>query len=270
MSEPGIEDSELHALVDGELDPARQAEVEAWLSDNPEAARRVARYRAQNAGLHALFDEVLAEDIPPTIIAALAGRRRQWLPRGAAIAAGLALLVAGGAAGWLARGVMAPAPETGQIAAHDAQAQPPIDTQELMVRAAMAHVVNRDEDLHMAKADGADDTGQYISTRMGERVRVPQLASLGYRLVGSRILPDTGGPAAQFVFEDAEHMRVTLYVRSEKAKGIDVTYALADDLSMFYWNDSQHSYALVRDVEDQAGRENLLKAARMVHQQITQ
>ena len=59
MNDRQIDESELHALVDGELDPARQAEVEAWLSENPEAAGRVARYRAQNAGLHALFDDVL-------------------------------------------------------------------------------------------------------------------------------------------------------------------------------------------------------------------
>lgn len=267
MSDQRIDESELHALVDGELDAARQAEVEAWLSDNPEAARRVARYRAQNAGLHALFDEVLAEEVPPTIIAALAGRRRHWLPRSAAVAAGVALLVAGTAAGWFARDAMAPrAPDTAQVA----QAQPPIDTKELMVRAAMAHLVNRDDDLHMAKADGTDDTGKYISTRMGEKVRVPQLASLGYHLVGSRILPDTGGPAAQFVFADPSGGRVSLYVRTEKAKGVNVTYALADDLSMFYWNDSHHSYALVRKVNDEAGREALLKAAKMVHQQITQ
>jgi anti-sigma factor RsiW len=38
MNDQRIDDGELHALVDGELDPARQAEVEAWLSENPEAS----------------------------------------------------------------------------------------------------------------------------------------------------------------------------------------------------------------------------------------
>jgi anti-sigma factor RsiW len=99
---------------------------------------------------------------------------------------------------------------------------------------------------------------------------VPQLTSLGYRLVGGRVLPDTGGPAAQFVFEEADGGRVTLYVRSEAASGVDITYALADDLSMFYWNDSEHSYALVRELEDETGRDALLKAARAVYQQITE
>jgi anti-sigma factor RsiW len=206
-----IDDGELHALVDGELDPARQAEVEAWLSENPDAAGRVARYRAQNAGLHALFDGVLDEELPPAI-----------------------------------------------------------DIRELMVRAATAHVVNSDEDMQLAASGSADDIGRYLSTRMGGQVRVPQLTSLGYRLVGSRVLPDTGGPAAQFVFEDAGGERISLYVRTEAARGLEITFALADDLSMFYWNDSKHSYALVRDLEDESGRAALLKAAQAVYRQIAE
>jgi anti-sigma factor RsiW len=161
-------------------------------------------------------------------------------------------------------------PLAGEDAAQVAQATPPIDTQVLMDRATQAHVVSADEDLRLARTDGADDTGQYLSTRMGEQVRVPQLTSLGYRLVGSRVLPDPDGPAAQFVFEEAGGERVTLYVRSEAASGVDITYALADDLSMFYWNDSEHSYALVRELEDESGRDALLKAARAVYRQITE
>ena len=40
MGDDRVSDSELNALVDDELDPARHAEVEAWLADNPEAAQR--------------------------------------------------------------------------------------------------------------------------------------------------------------------------------------------------------------------------------------
>ncbi|NKB48499.1 MAG: hypothetical protein GKS02_03930 [Alphaproteobacteria bacterium] len=267
MIDRQIDDGELHALLDGELDPARQAEVEAWLSENPEAAGRVARYRAQNAGLHALYDGVLHEELPPVIIDALAGRRRQWLPRGAAIAAGFALLLSGVVAGWVVRGEFPAGPgDAVQVAA----VTPPINTQVLMERATSAHMFSRDDDLRLASATDGGDMAQYISTRMGERVRVPQLSDLGYRLVGTRVLPDNGGPAAQFVFEDADGGRVSLYLRSETARGVDITYALSDDLSMFYWNDSQHSYALVRELEDENGRDALLTAAQAVYQQITE
>jgi anti-sigma factor RsiW len=55
---------------------------------------------------------------------------------------------------------------------------------------------------------------------MGEPVRVPSLEDFGYRLVGSRVLPDTDGPAAQFVFADQAGKKVSLYVRGEQADKI--------------------------------------------------
>jgi len=266
MSDRRIEASELHALVDGELDPARQAEVEALLARNPEDAKRVAGYRAQNAGMHALFDGIIDEDLPPIIANELVVQR-QWPRRSGAVAAGIALLIAGAVFGWVVRGAMAP---VNGGATQIAQTAPPIDTKELMVRAAMAHVVGSDEDLHLASSENIGDTSRYITTRMGKKVRVPQLSSLGYELVGSRVLPDTAGPAAQFVFEETDGARVTLYVRGESADGLDITYALADDLTMFYWNDSKHSYALVREIDDETGREALLKAAKAVYRQIAE
>lgn len=261
MTEDRVTDSELNALVDGELDVARQAEIEAWLAENPETAQRVARYRAQNAGLHALYDDILHEDIPPKIAAAFE-RRRTGVPPWAAIAAAIALFVVGAAGGWIVRG------EAGPDAAQQvAQAAPPIDTEELMVRAAMAHVVNHEDELRKPVAGGRAAIGDYLADRMGEPVRVPSLEDFGYRLVGSRVLPDTDGPAAQFVFADETGKKVSLYVRGEQADGVDITYALADDLSMFYWNDSDRSYAMVTRVDDDKGREALLTAAKAVHGQ---
>ena len=56
-----MRDSDLHAYVDGQLDSARRIEVETWLAEDEEAARRVEAYRAQNAALHSLFDSILNE-----------------------------------------------------------------------------------------------------------------------------------------------------------------------------------------------------------------
>jgi anti-sigma factor RsiW len=105
---------------------------------------------------------------------------------------------------------------------------------------------------------------------MGKAARVPSLDTFGYRLVGSRVLPDTNGPAAQFVFSDESGKKVSLYVRGEQANGVDITYALADDLSMFYWNDSDRSYAMVTRVDDERGSEALLTAAKAVFGQLSQ
>lgn len=293
MNGERVEDAELNALVDGELDPGRQAEVEAWLGDEPDAARRVAQYRAQNAGLHALFDGVLDEDVPPQIVAAMAARRAR--PTYAlALAASLAALLIGGAAGWLAHGEFAPlppqsapvlvaqavtggkAPRTGASTPDASKPDAPksetpkIDTGELMTRAATAHVVNAPEDNvpEAILASGEESLGAYLSARTGAMVRVPRLSKFGYRLIGGRVLPDIGSAAAQLTFEDPDGMKVTLYVRREKATGTDITYALAQDLSMFYWNNAGRSYALVADMDDAQARRELLAAAEAVYTQL--
>jgi anti-sigma factor RsiW len=271
MSGERIEDAELNALVDGELDTARQAEVEAWLGSEPDAARRVARYRAQNAGLHALFDGILDEEIPPQIVAAMAGgQSRPALAL--ALAASLAALVVGAGGGWLAPDLRCARPGgRPQAPVLVAAAAPPIDTGELMTRAATAHVVNAPEDNvpDAILAAGEDALGAYLSARTGAMVRVPKLSAFGYRLVGGRVLPDTGTAAAQFTFEDLRGMRLTLYVRREKAAdGVDITYALAQDLSMFYWNNAGRSYALVADMDGAVARKELLQAAEAVYKQL--
>jgi anti-sigma factor RsiW len=117
MTEDRVTDSELNALIDGELDAARQAEIEAWLAEDPETAQRVARYRAQNAGLHALYDDILHEEIPPRIAAAFESRRT-GVPPWAAMAAAIALFVIGAAGGWVARGE--PGPDAAQPVAEAA------------------------------------------------------------------------------------------------------------------------------------------------------
>lgn len=271
MGDDRVSDSELNALVDDELDPARQAEVEAWLADNPEAAQRVARYRAQNAGLHALYDDILNEDLPAST-AALLEVRRAGVPAWAAMAAAIALFVVGAAGGWIVRGEAVP-DASAQFAAASTPAPaatPPIDTQVLMQRASMAHVVSHQDELRTPAAGGPAAMADYIADRMGKQVRVPSLDSFGYKMLGGRVLPDTDGPAAQFVFADENGQKVSLYVRSEQANGVDITYALADDLSMFYWNDSDRSYALVTRIDDDTGREALLTAAKAVHRQLSQ
>ena len=221
----------------------------------------MARYRSQNAGLHALYDDILHEELPPKIAAALE-TRRSGVPPWAAMAAAIALFVVGAAGGWMVRGET----ETTQQLA----SAPPIDTQELMVRASMAHVVSHEDELRSASNGGTAAVGDYLADRMGKPVKVPSLDSFGYRLVGSRVLPDTNGPAAQFVFSDESGRKVSLYVRGEEADGVNISYALADDLSMFYWNDSDRSYAMVTRVDDEQGREALLTAAKAVYGQFRQ
>ena len=100
QSQP-IQENDLHAYVDGQLNAARMAEVKAYLAAHPAEAERIQTYQQQNDMLHALFDPVAAEPIPLTMHPA--ARRRPFIPlmRYAAVAAWMVL---GGVIGWLVHG----------------------------------------------------------------------------------------------------------------------------------------------------------------------
>jgi anti-sigma factor RsiW len=94
-----ISADELHAYVDSALPPARHIEAAAYLAENPCEAAAVEAFRAQIAGMKALFDVVLDEPVPRRLRGVLRqAPTRRALPSswviGASIAA--AVVVAGG------------------------------------------------------------------------------------------------------------------------------------------------------------------------------
>ncbi len=246
-----LTESDLQAYTDGQLDPLRLAEVEAWLADHQGDAERVASYRQQNAVLHALFDPVLNEPIPHRLVKT---ERRRWsmtLPlRYAAVAAWLAI---GGTLGWLL---------------HDAQEVRSGAGMSLVRQAVIAHAVYTPEVRHPVEV-GADQEAHltaWLSKRLGTPVKVPHLGTLGYELVGGRLLPGSSGPAAQFMYQDARGQRLTLYVRGDNGGNQETAfrYVREDNIGVFYWIDGPFGYALSGDLE----KSELLRVAQMVYQQL--
>jgi len=68
---PDEEIEDLHAWVDQALSPSAAFQVGRRLADAPNEAARVAAYRTQIDGLHALYDPVLDEPIPDHLLAPL-------------------------------------------------------------------------------------------------------------------------------------------------------------------------------------------------------
>jgi anti-sigma factor RsiW len=243
-----ISENDLHAYVDGELDPARTAGVEAHLAADHEAAQRVAAWRRQKEALHALFDPVLAEPVPTRLLER--PRARPPLLRMAAVVAWLAV---GGAAGWALRG-MGPAPAPHAVP--------------LAHQAAVAHAVYVPEVKHPVEvgADQEQHLVAWLSKRLGAQVKAPRLNELGYNLVGGRLLPAAEGPAAQFMYQDAEGRRVTLYVRTGARENQETAfrYARESGVSVFYWVEGSLGYALSADLE----KGELLRVAQAVYHQL--
>jgi len=253
MSLPIAED-ELQAYADGRLDPARAAQVEAWLATHPERRAQTEEWRAQSAALHRAYDAVLDEPLPARLLPAANAPRWLDLRRLAVVAwIGLGVII-----GFTLRDQTLPAPGAGTAA--PAQAALPR-------QAAIAHAVFAPELRHPVEV-GAEQEAHlvaWLSKRLGAALKAPRLDGAGYRLVGGRLLAGDNGEVAQFMYENAERQRLTLYVRREAPAGGATAFRYAQEkgLDVFYWTDSRFGYAL----SGATGREAMLALGRQVHAQ---
>lgn len=233
MSEPSkpLTEDDLHGFVDERLDPQRRAHVEAWLAQDADAAERVRAYRAQNQHLQALFGAVIDEPVPARLTGALSRKAPRW-PWSAAAA--LAWLAVGGIAGYFVHDYRVPFQAVAVFAE----------------RAAVAHAVYTAELRHPVEvgADRGDHLVNWLSNRLGKALRTPDFTRFGYQLVGGRLLPGETGPAAQFMYQDAQNGRLTLYVSVPRAGIEEVTgfqYLDEGNVKVLYWSDRDLSFALV-------------------------
>ena len=261
MSEAGrpIAEEELHAYVDERLDPARRAAVARYLQENPAAAERVRAYCVQREGLRAAFAAVAAEPIPPAlnltrlIEARLARRRTSWLPRGQ-IAAAIALAFAvGGAGGWFVHSGL-PGREAGGIAALEAEA-------------AASHVVyaaDRRRPIELG-ATHRGDLAQWLSNRLNHPVAPPDLAAIGYRFMGGRLVATDHGAAALFMYDNDHGARLTLFLRPmQPARSTPILALDVGDVDGCAWIDKGVGYALIAA----APYQELVRMSEFVRKQI--
>ncbi len=249
MSKLPVTESDLHAYVDGALAEARRAEVEAYVASHPEDAERVAAYRQQNAALRALYDPVLDETVPERI-----GVRR---PRGAGptlrYAAVVAWIALGGVIGW-------------HLQAYRTGAAPePVGWAR---QAAIAHATYSPEVRHPVEVPAEQETHlvNWLSKRLGTKVKVPYLGEIGYALVGGRLLPGDSGPVAQFMYQDTKGQRLTLYLRTNRDDTRETAFRFAQEnnVGVFYWIDRNLGYALSGEIDKQ----ELLRVATTVYRQL--
>ncbi|OGA65503.1 MAG: hypothetical protein A3G83_04425 [Betaproteobacteria bacterium RIFCSPLOWO2_12_FULL_68_20] len=249
-----VTEADLQAYADGRLAEARLAEVEQWLAARPEEAERVTAYRQLGDELHGVYAAVLDEPVPQRLERAA---RRRWRWRTAAAAAGLVAL--GGLIGVL-----------GDRALHEWRAPAPApEAASFVRRAVVAHATYAPEVRHPVEV-GADQEAHlvaWLSKRLGAPVRAPKLESVGYNLVGGRLLPGDGSPTAQFMYQCQYGTRVTLYLRTDAASNRETAfrYAREGNVRVFYWVDRKLGYALS---SSDISKEDLNKVANAVYQQL--
>lgn len=260
------EDAELHAYVDGQLDPARHAAVQARLAADAALARQVQAWQAQCLALRDLHVAVLDEPVPPHLLQAAQDLHHRsssmalWQRWGGMAAA---ILLAFGL-GW---GGHMQWQERTAVASVGARA-----TGAFVLQAVAAHTVYVPEVRHPVEVEAAQQQHlvQWLSKRLNRPLKVPNLGAAGYELVGGRLLPGDSGARAQFMFQNAAGERVTLYVGAIEAaatKGMGETafrYTSEGGVASFYWVENGFGYALTGKMPKQG----LLVLAEAVYRQL--
>jgi anti-sigma factor RsiW len=265
-----VEEADLHALVDGELDPERRRKVEDHLLQHPEDAALVESWRRQNAALRAAFEPV-ARETPPLSLRDAASRPPappqghapietgaiHWgRPSGSArslrrldeirasrrrqtIVSSILTLLAGGAVAGATilvfTGTNAPKPPPAASVA-----------QGFVARAGVTYLTFV-SDPRPVEIDAArkGELSAWLGARAGFS-RLPDLSGLGLSLVGGRIAPGVATPAGFLLYEKDNGARVGLYFeRAEPNAATPQAPRAAPGLAAIEWRAAGMAFVLI-------------------------
>lgn len=302
---PGHDEATWHALVDGRLPPDEAAAVRRELQRNPDTdtEQTLAQWQQQRQQLRALHQGVLAEPVPEALMAAALrtsarqDQQAQWWRWGGMAAS----VVMAFALGWAGRSQWPGMPGGTQkmAAGHGAvvPASIPAAGERFALQAAVAHAVYQPEVRHPVEvpATQQEHLVQWLSKRLGRPLKLPVLVDEGYELVGGRLLPGDAGARAQFMYQNGQGERITLYLGALTPPGnaasarpgskapapvppgsaaaapmppsaAETAFQFTSDgpVPGFYWADQGFGYAL----SGQLSRQALLTLAAAVHRQL--
>jgi anti-sigma factor RsiW len=224
-----------------------------------------------DAAVRGLHREVLDEPVPVALLDAArqvdALQQKSKLHQRTAAMAASVLLAFG--VGWFTHGYLQPQTSVGALAMAGA-------THEFVRQAGFAHAVYLPEKRHPVEVAAAeqDHLVQWLSKRVGKPLKIPQLGAQGFELVGGRLLPGEGGARAQFMFQNPQGQRVTLYLGAI-GKATDPSAATDTQATQFkfepdgpvpsfYWAEQGFGYALSGQVD----KVTLMVLSRLVYAQI--
>jgi anti-sigma factor RsiW len=166
----------------------------------------------------------------------------------------LALMAASAAGGWYARPLPAvPLAVSSELAFAEAGVS--------------AHRIYEVEVRHAVEVPvGEEDHLQrWLSKRLAAPLHIPDLSAAGYTLMGGRLLPAGGLPAAHFLYQTTTGERLTLYIQPNTG-GEETAFRFAgeDGISAVFWREGRLAYAVI----GRGDRDQLLGIANDVYRQL--
>lgn len=203
MTQDPLSDEELIAYFEDALPPAERAALEARLAQDPRAQALLEDWARQNEDIRALYGETDTEPVPARLREALRPSPAPRAPLLRQALAAMALLVLGLVGGW----------------AGHARLGTPAPVPALAEAALTAHNTYVVEVVHPVEvpASQRDHMDSWMSKRIGAPVSPPDLSASGFALMGGRVLPAGDRVAGLYMYENAQGLRITLYVAQQEA-----------------------------------------------------
>jgi anti-sigma factor RsiW len=267
-------DEALVAYLDGELDPAEQRHVEAWLDADPAVRDRLNGLSHSTDLVRSAFADIVNEPVPERLLMAARGEstaaspsitspsteaeivvlpprraagpvsgRRRYI--GLAAAAALFGVVIGGGGTYVGMGLLphSKGADQTQLAATAAQRiwlDNAAASYKLAVNAGDGMLVD------VPASNDPREALQRISQNVPQ-VRLPDLKPWGLTMRGARLVAVDGRPAAQLVYvsDDKALGAVTLVISASKLPDLSPTIERRQDINLLYWRNQGRAYALV-------------------------
>lgn len=271
MNTPSEHD--LHAYVDGRLDAAHRAQVEAWLAQHPDSAaelrawqRDAQQLRAALAGV-GVGAGVGVSSAPELDPARLRAGLRQARRRHHAMAAAVLLSIGvGGIGGWQAREWSRPAaPHWAQASSSSPTAASPSDasltpasptdasTAASVSMAPMADAIAAHRlfavrhDLRPDRSADGGDLQSWLDANFREPMRLPDLSAAGFHPSGARMLSTEQGAAALVIYTGPSANAISFYIRPPGPRRhlLPRGDRRDGDLLAQYWSRGAYNYAMV-------------------------
>ncbi|MFO1148302.1 MAG: hypothetical protein U1E62_07990 [Alsobacter sp.] len=233
---------EWQKLLDGELNEAEAAELKARLAASPERQAWLSQVARDRDLLRARLEAVLFEPVPQRLSFAeirrsVEARRRTRLRLAAAACLVLGLGFASGWGGHSLRTLL-------DARSHPARLQAIVSDAVTSYRTFSADPRFPVE----IAADRPRDLAALMSRGLGRKAPPPDLAALGFSLVGGRIVPSAQGRAVVILYTSARGEWAALYVKAGEPGDRPLEKAGSGGLAAYLWTDDDCAYVMAGDL----------------------
>lgn len=233
---------DLHAYADGQLDPARRQDVEAYLASHPDAAAEIEQIRSQTEALrrrHADLSRYAAPERldPACVRKTLRTRARRRMALAATVALTLGI---GSLGGWQAR-------ETAMRASYLPMADA-VQAYRMFASEAAAPMVD-------FRSSQPAELQAWLNRHFMQPAPLPDFNAYGYEPVGGRLMSTESGPAAIVLYQAKNGESILYYVRSP-GRALHFAHGKRRDGNLMaqYWKQGRYLYAVVSPSDTPAAR----------------